>query len=509
MSDCNLQTAFIEKGCLPHQAEFASAFFAADSARKHLLVSAPGLGKGYVVAAIVNYALSTGVAHHVLVLADRSDLVNQWQAIIRRVNPDLPVMVIDRRRYRELEDSCPVGDSIWPVVGVVILALDFASQPDVADALARSPLDLLVIDEVRPAPRQTHRAKFLLDVVDRPKTRVLALQAGGLWTKVEIDDSSSLFQDAAVTIWSGETLRDDQGKRLLPEVRLEWVVYKRPAEELEVLAQLQNAARSLNTTTPQMRLFAASLLQSASSSPFALEQRLLRIRQRRNDLVHNIEINTPSENEAAEVGMDEPEMANIDELARGVIQLSSITESLSKMLEDLPSDSKCDALMALLNDLDSFKSPEHRVCVFTKFVDTATYLASTLQEVCSQVMVITGSSSFVERDQKLAEFVRDGGVLIATEAVEAPFPEVAAVIFYDIPLSPTVLESRIGRFVRIGRLAPRIVAFMDESNALVIERLQRRIADFKESFSESEIQRALFSDAAELLPQRPGKSGSQ
>jgi superfamily II DNA/RNA helicase len=72
-------------------------------------------------------------------------------------------------------------------------------------------------------------------------------------------------------------------------------------------------------------------------------------------------------------------------------------------------------------------------------------------------------------------------------------PEVAAVVFYDLPLNPTVLEARIGRFVRIGRKGPiQIVGFTDEADVLVIERLQRRIAEAKETLSEQEIEKALF-----------------
>ena len=42
MNNANLINAFQEKGCFPHQAEFAAEFFATDSARKQLLVSEPG-----------------------------------------------------------------------------------------------------------------------------------------------------------------------------------------------------------------------------------------------------------------------------------------------------------------------------------------------------------------------------------------------------------------------------------------------------------------------------------
>ena len=56
-----------------------------------------------------------------------------------------------------------------------------------------------------------------------------------------------------------------------------------------------------------------------------------------------------------------------------------------------------------------------------------------------------------------------------------------------------MLEARIGQFVRVGLCqAVQIVAFSDEANALVIERLQRKIAEMKKVLGEQEIEQVLF-----------------
>jgi SpoVK/Ycf46/Vps4 family AAA+-type ATPase len=67
MNHTELVTAFKERGCLPHQAEFAAAFFAADSKKKHLLVGPPGCGKRFAAGAVVNHALSSEQARRILV----------------------------------------------------------------------------------------------------------------------------------------------------------------------------------------------------------------------------------------------------------------------------------------------------------------------------------------------------------------------------------------------------------------------------------------------------------
>lgn len=493
MNDTSLQKTFIDKGCFPHQAQFAAEFFAPDAARKHLLVSVPGMGKGFASAIIVNYAMSSGLAHRVLVLAPAA-LLAQWHEMVRRGDPAAPVMIVDRRRLRELEDSRPVGEEMWPANAVVILSLDFAKQTDVAAALARCPWDLLVVDEVQLASSHTQRGKVLHDLIaGSAQMRVLLLQAGGLWSTAEADMSAELFRDAAVTVWTRETLRDHQGKSLLPEVRMEWISYRRQPEEAEVLSRLQDSLRSLDTTNAPLRLAAATIMQSASSSFFALEQRLRRIRQRRNELVHGIGEDQETSPDAEEVGMGAFEVIDTGDQVRRYAELAKIAEPLLTMLEELATDSKADALLHLLDSLGAKMSPDRRVCVFTRFVDTATYLENVLREACPLVMVLTGSHSLAEREQVIADFAHAGGLLIATEAVETTIPEVATVVFYDLPLNPTVLEARIGQFVRVGRRGPvQIVAFSDESNALVIERLQRKIAEVKEALGEQEIEQVLF-----------------
>lgn len=98
-----------------------------------------------------------------------------------------------------------------------------------------------------------------------------------------------------------------------------------------------------------------------------------------------------------------------------------------------------------------------------------------------------------DRERAITEFNQMGGVLIATESVETLIPEVAVAVFYDLPLNPVVLEARIGQFVRVGRRVPiRVVAFADESHSLLIERLQRKIAEVKEVLSGPEIDKALL-----------------
>ena len=79
-----------------------------------------------------------------------------------------------------------------------------------------------------------------------------------------------------------------------------------------------------------------------------------------------------------------------------------------------------------------------------------------------------------------------------------PIPEVAAVIFYDLPMNPATLDARIGQFIRFGRSGPvHVFAFTDESDMLLIERLQRKAIEIKQALGGDEVQRLLFPDDGE------------
>lgn len=495
MNQTDLLTAFKQRGCLPHQAEFAAAFFAPDSKSKHLLISAPGFGKGFAAAAIVNHALSSGQARRILVLSP-SALLAQWRDTIQRGHPSVPILVVDRPRLRELEDSRPVGEDFWPANAVVIMSMDFAKRDDVAGSLTRASWDCAVVDEVQLVTPQNRRGRVLMELLSRsPKMRVLCLRVGGLLADSEIDTSSDLFRDAAITVWSRDSVRDHEGRPLLPEVRIEWITHHRRPDETAVLARLQESLQSMTDSgDTHSRFVAVTLLQSASSSLFALEQRLRRLVQQRNEFVHGIVGALDAEPEDEGLESNDAFASPREVQVRIQLEVAEIARPILLMLEDVTTDSKCEALLQTLQSLGVKDGAERRVCVFTRFVDTATYLESALRDRHSQVRVLTGRVEYAEREQIVADFARSGGVLIATESMETIIPEVAAVVFYDLPLNPSVLEQRIGQFVRVGRHGPvHVFAFTDESGALVIERLQKKIAEVKKALGEQEIESLLFS----------------
>jgi superfamily II DNA or RNA helicase len=491
MSTDNVQTVFQDLGCFPHQAEFAAKFLATDSERKHLLASLPGLGKGFAASAIVGYAATHGQARRVLVLAPTA-LAYHWADMMRRARPNTPCMIVDRRRLRELEAQQNSGDSLWNYAGIIVMSIDFAKRPDVAEILMQTAWDFLVVEEAYKLAPQTQRQQFVTSLVDQnPVMRVLYLQQ--LLPSVADEELyNPLLMDVPTTVWSRETVRDKEGNPLLPEVQIEWITHHRKDDEARLLARLQDVLQDVLHTTvlsdSESRFKAKMLLQAASSSLFALEQSLSRMRQQRNEIAHGLDevvdgIGNDHKLRPGDIDFESTSEPQPSAQSKLIVQLVELFERL----EDVDTESKFESLLSLLDQVGVLSINDRRVCIFTNYVDTATYLESALCEHHSHVAVVTGNLPFTEREKAVANFSLNGGILIATSAMSVQIPEVAATIFYDLPMDPATLEERIGQFIRIGRSGPvRVYAFSDESHTLIVERLQRKAAEVRGALQKSE-----------------------
>lgn len=482
MSIENLQSYFRDRGCLPHQFEFAAKFLALDSARKHMLVSLPGLGKGFVGSAIAGYAATHGAGSRVLVLAPPA-LVPQWRYMIEQSNPDAQTVIVDRRKFRELDYCRDENSSIWPHAAIVLMSTDFARQPDVAESLLGAEWELLIVDESHRLKQGSQRYQVVADLIERsPTMRVLFLQvkttAIESWSEYLADP---LFSNIDVSIWSRQTVRDQDGRPLLPELQLHWVPYRRRKDEIQILSQLQELLPSHISGDERSLSAATAIMGSAASSLFALEQKLGRICRQRNNSAHGRDNGPDGIDPDAEELFPVIESSNATSIQS---QLSDKAAQLQETLDEIESESKFESLLSLLHTLDVFRNRGCRACIFTHYVDTATYLESTLSEHHPRVLTLSESILYGDREQIVADFTNNGGILIATDAVSMRLPDVDAVVFYDLPLDPETVETRIGQFVRVGRTAPvRIFAFVDESETLFIERLQRKIAEVSESLN--------------------------
>ena len=283
-------------------------------------------------------------------------------------------------------------------------------------------------------------------------------------------------------------------------MHLEVSGYHRGSDEDAVLKRLVDAISSIECVKSRNRLLAVSLLQAASSSLFALEQFLRRMLHRRKEREQFNQTALRSTVGLDGLGLEDVDLQDAASNSFEDCESTDAFEMLVPLLEDLAGDSKLEALHALLDAIGLQSSPDRRVCVISRFVDTATYLASSLQERWPRVSLVTGGLTRLDREMVCRQFEQISGVLIATTAVKAFIPEVAVVIFYDLPIDSNILAAEIGHFQLVGqRTRSRNIALIAENDLLPIGHLQRRIAVTGDVITSADAMDTLFDRSGESV----------
>jgi len=489
MSDIDLIKQFKKERCLHHQAKFAAEFFEPNSASKHLLIAEPWLGSRFTTSLVVRYAVSDRNAQRVLILCP-SALAAQWQYLFQRFELNVPVIVVDRRKFRELTADQSTTRAVQSSSAIFVISWDLAKQADVSESLRSIQWDMLVIEGHHQLKVASSRYKNVDELVkNNPKTRMLMLTPIGA---NEVSRNQPLPyavpSGTKTTIWTRHTVTDEMGKSAWPDIKFQWIHYRRTPEEVAVLSQLQKKVEAFGMRTHLAENVAFILLNSGSSSLFCLEQHLGRMSQKcedgvqKTDDIGDLELDaSPARNNA---GLD-----LFNELRTRLAQLA---DELRPMFESVKTDSKCTALMEWLKQRYTGDG-NPRICVLTQYADTAEFLSSTISELAPGVQRITGSSTAREREASLSKFSEAGGILVLTEASEMMVSEADVLFFYDFPLNPDVLDQWIGRFVRFGRTAPvLLIAFTDEAKVLRLEEVQSTILDFSTFFNDPVVDRSVY-----------------
>jgi len=127
---------------LPHQTAFVEEVFRPGGKKVLALRAMAGSGKSVAVAAVIQRQFGEQPQSRVLLLSPAA-LTRQFVATLEQTK--VPVLLVDRYRYRELRNDVAHGQ-IWAQGLVAVLSLDFARQPDVLTSLAMTHWDLVVID---------------------------------------------------------------------------------------------------------------------------------------------------------------------------------------------------------------------------------------------------------------------------------------------------------------------------------------------------------------------------
>lgn len=474
MEQTNLES-LREAGLFPHQAQFIVDFLAPDSPPYQQLMAPTGAGKSNLVSVLADRLIAEHHAVRVLVLTGRVAFQMHFLDMLRKYVKSIPVIGIDRRAFRELEASVDVGLSPWDRPVVAVMTLDFAKQKDIADSLANVLWDLVVVDE---AHRLTGQRKELIDrLIESGAIRRLLLVAA-------IPSADALSLPGLVTTKWSRDIVDWEGHPLFKTSReRRVVVYRRGSDEVDFLRNLKQLSKEL-IDDPVAALQRSLLLRVAASSLYAIEQSLL---TQRNRLAHGMpfpsviaERDLQSESTLEETDLEEAVDHSI--WANPASALARITK-LIEDLDGISSDEKLQSLLALVEKITTV-SQTCRVCIFSSFIATVSYLYSSLGDAGTEVYQLTGSMSYEERNRAYHWFTETGGVLVAssvaTTGLDLAHADVG--INYDLPASRLEMEQRWGRIDRLGRTGPCIMyAFKDMSGVIPLEAEALRLHGFERS----------------------------
>ena len=110
MTKQELLALFQSRGLRAWQADFAASFFDTDSSTFQLLAAPPGTGKTYVSVAIAA-ELVARQSKRILILSPNMILCEQWTERLGDIST-IPVVLVTRRVFREMEAALPIGQQI-------------------------------------------------------------------------------------------------------------------------------------------------------------------------------------------------------------------------------------------------------------------------------------------------------------------------------------------------------------------------------------------------------------
>jgi hypothetical protein len=463
------------RGLLPHQVDIGTQFLADESVAHYELVMPVGTGKTTLAVAVISYAFTHEGFEHVIVLVP-APLRAVWQTVMEReqttAGQSWRLLVLDHGSYLELDSAVRSGRSMWPARCAVLVSVDLAKQASIAASILSAHWDLLVTDDCHVVAGQ--RRQLIENLLKPGHVRRSLLLASTPGRRVE-GTSRFVVKDSDLLNWDGQPVFP----RI--EIRSITLTYKRTPDEVTFLRATQLFCDRLAELGRGGQFLSRLLPRRAASSNYALEETLRRLREDwrhlRNMAVHGMHwsgddmqsLRRLFEDEEYDPSYGGDALPVISERHRSaILALFSELENLLARLDDLPVDSKLDALRSFLGS--RIRQPsENFLCVWSSYASTAQYVCSNLQRRGMTVHAVTGGMTPAGRAETVDSYRRSGGILVLTDAAASGLDLrfVQDSVNYDLPSSRVGLEQRRGRFARIGRSDPLAVVFLrDESRCV-------------------------------------------
>ena len=155
-------------------------------------------------------------------------------------------------------------------------------------------------------------------------------------------------------------------------------------------------------------------------------------------------------------------------------------------------DSKFDAFRTILDQVVAQKG--NKLIVFAFFTNTLLYLRIKLKELNIESEIIYGGVDVDDRTNRIERFRDDSNIKVllssevGSEGLDLQFCD--AIVNYDLPWNPMVIEQRIGRIDRVGQKSKIIhiynLVITGTIEERIYDRLYKRFELFKESLGDLE-----------------------
>jgi superfamily II DNA or RNA helicase len=482
------------------------ALAAINGATRLLLADAVGLGKTIQAGLLLSELRERGWVNRALIVCP-AGLRHSWAHELR-ARFAIHAVVLDQAAIAERVASLPPGVNPWAGHAVAIASIDLVKRPEVLNAIAAQPVDLLIADEAHHLTPGTDRGAAISRLASRATWCVLVSATPHSGDQAAFDYLKNIgARGDALTIFRRS--RKDAGHTTAR--RAQFLAVTPTADEAALFLAIDRYTRAIWQQRGQQdhaaRLIAMTLARRAASSCRAIARTL----QRRLALL-TTPIAEPAQPLLPWDDDDVADQEEPDELLStpGLERIDEEREWLGRLIELTQRCARPSKLVRLARLLDRIREP---AVVFTEYRDSLEAVIDALH-ASRRVEAIHGGISIDQRRSTVEAF--NAGrvdVLVATDAAGEGLNLhhcCRLVIDLELPWNPLRLEQRIGRVDRLGqhRIVHAIRLFHPhtiEARVLMHLRLRdRRAADaFDHHFvTQTMVGRAVFENTpiAATLP---------
>lgn len=326
---------------LPHQLDLVHQVLDDDQVRRVYLAAPWGMGKSTALVALAVEAFKRDARARILFLGAASAALAQTEA---RLSGTVPVTRVDRYAFRAMSDY-QGATAVWNEPQVYILTLQLARQPDVRASLLAREWDLLICDDVSEIGEDSSNTRLIEELADVSVRAVITRHPP--FAENYRKASSKIVQ------WDKSTAINADGRSIQPPDPVQVSVTYPMGADLYKLRE-----RILLLDQSELGGEEGNLAEALESSPAAAEMLAMELQNR---------------------------LLNEHD---GTIRFQTAGLVL-RTIEALHADEKVAALLEYVSQLRPFER-DIRICVVTRFVQTAYYLASALNEL-GPVDLVTAS----------------------------------------------------------------------------------------------------------------------